>query len=249
MTNILWTYYVRYLMKNKKIAILQSNYIPWKGYFDLIASVDEFIFYDEMQYTKNDWRNRNKIKTSNGLKWLVIPVNNKGHQDHLQKISQTKIVDRNWVKSHWGTILISYSKTPFFKKYRAFFESLYKSCEDEELLCNINYKFILAINELLGIKTKISFDKDYGLIEGKTERLVDLCQKAGATEYISGPAAKDYIDAALFEKADIKLTWMDYSKYDEYPQLHPPFEHGVSVLDLIFNAGDEAKNYMNRINK
>ncbi len=229
---------------NKKIAILQSNYIPWKGYFDIIASVDEFIFYDEMQYTKNDWRNRNKIKTPNGLHWLSIPVATKGHISQDIKIKDAKIVDKKWAATHWNTIKQFYKKAPYFNAYSDIFENLYKECSQEEYLCKVNYKFIYAINKILEIKTKISFSQDYGLIEGKTERLVDLVKKAGGTEYLSGPAAKDYIEQECFKKADIKLSWMDYSGYPEYPQLYPPFEHGVSILDLIFNCGPQARKYM-----
>lgn len=228
----------------KKVAILQSNYIPWKGYFDIIDSVDEFIFYDEMQYTKNDWRNRNKIKTQSGLIWLTIPCETKGSISNFQKINETKITDKRWAKKHWNSIQLNYAKAPYFKEYKGYFENLYKSCENEEFICNVNYKFILGINELLGINTKITYDKDYGLIEGKTERLVDLVKKAGGTEYLSGPAAKDYIVKECFDKENIKLSWMDYSGYREYPQLFPPFEHGVTVLDLIFNTGKDAINYI-----
>lgn len=229
---------------SKKVAILQSNYIPWKGYFDIIGSVDEFIFYDEMQYTKNDWRNRNKIKSPQGAQWISIPIITKGHLTNGLKIIDAKVVNGKWAISHWNTIKQFYKKSPYFKQYADLFEKLYKDCEQEELLCEINYKFIFAIIKILGIKTKISFSQDYGLIEGKTERLVDLVQKVGGTEYISGPAAKDYINEELFKKAGIKLTWMDYSGYPEYPQLYPPFEHGVSILDLIFNCGDHSPDYM-----
>ena len=229
---------------SKKVAILQSNYIPWKGYFDIISSVDEFIFYDEMQYTKNDWRNRNKIKTSNGLQWLSIPILTKGHISNNVKIVDAKIVDKKWANSHWNTIKQFYKKAPYFKDYANIFEKLYKECEQEEYLCKVNYKFIYAINEILGIKTKISFSQDYRLIEGKTERLVDLVKKAGGTCYLSGPSAKDYIDEKLFKEANIELEWMDYSGYPVYPQLYPPFEHGVSILDLIFNCGPEIIKFM-----
>lgn len=233
-------------MQNKKIAILQSNYIPWKGYFDIIDSVDEFIFYDEMQYTKNDWRNRNKIKTQNGLLWLTIPCKTKGAISEFQKINETKIIDKRWAKKHWNSLENAYSKAPYFNKYKDLFKQIYCECAEEDFLCNVNYKFIFAINKLLGINTKISFDKDYGLIDGKTERLIDLVKKANGNEYISGPAARDYIDESLFKKANIKLSWMNYSNYKEYKQLYLPFEHGVSILDLIFNTGDEAINYIRR---
>lgn len=235
-------------MQNKKIAILQSNYIPWKGYFDIINSVDEFIFYDEMQYTNRDWRSRNKIKTPNGVQWLSVPVTTKGHIINKMRIVDAKIVDKKWAMSHWNTIKQFYKNTPYFNQYRNTFEQLYAECANEDYLCNVNYKFIYAICAILGIKTKLSFCQDYGLIDGKTERLVDLVKKANGTEYLSGPAAKDYIDEKLFRDANIKLTWMDYSGYPEYPQLYPPFEHAVSVLDLIFNCGPNAMEYMQRNN-
>lgn len=228
----------------KKVAILQSNYIPWKGYFDIIDQVDEFIFFDNMQYTTRDWRNRNKIKTSNGLQWISIPVFAKGCQQTGQKISETKITDKRWAEKHWKSICNAYAKAPYFKDYKAYFEKLYKECESEDYLCQVNYKFIVAILKLLNIKTKLRYDKDYELIDGKTERLIDMLQKAGATHYLSGPSAKDYIDEKLFEKAGIKLLWMDYSGYKEYPQLFPPFEHNVSILDLIFNTGEDAIKYI-----
>lgn len=231
-------------MINKKVAILQSNYIPWKGYFDIIASVDEFILYDEMQYTSRDWRNRNKIKTANGLKWLSIPVNNKGHQLTGLKINEVTVMDTSWIKSHWETIKTAYKKAPYFKEYKELFEEIYNFCYQEIFLSKINYKFITAINRLLDINTKISYDNEYGIIDGKTERLVDLVKKANGTEYLSGPAAKSYIVEDCFLSENIKLSWMDYSGYKEYPQLFSPFEHYVSILDLIFNCGPHAREFM-----
>jgi hypothetical protein len=192
----------------KKIAVLQSNYIPWKGYFDLINLVDEFIFYDEMQYTKRDWRNRNKIKTQDGSVWLTIPVYNKGYTQNFQKIKDTLISDTSWAKKHWESIIQNYKKAPFFNEYGEIIRNLYLE-KEEKYLCEVNYKFIRVICNILGIKNKLSFSTDYKLINGKTERLVDLVKQANGTEYISGPAAKDYIDEALFANADIKLTWMD----------------------------------------
>ena len=225
----------------KKVAILQSNYIPWKGYFDMIRMVDEFILYDDMQYTRRDWRNRNKIKTPNGLSWLTIPVEVKGK--YFQKINETLISEPTWAKNHWATIKQFYSKTKFFKEYKDVFENFYLKTE-ERYLSIVNYELIKIISEILGIKTKISWSSDYELVDGKTERLLSLAQQAGATEYLSGPAAKDYIVDSFFEDAGIKLSWMDYSGYPEYSQLNPPFEHGVTVLDLIFNEGDNASNFM-----
>jgi hypothetical protein len=224
----------------KVIAIVQSNYIPWKGYFDLINRVDEFILYDEVQYTKNDWRNRNQLKTPNGKLWITIPV----HQKKMdQKINETLVSNDIWRKKHWKTIIQNYSKAKHFDYYKELFEKLYLD-SNERLLSRINHRFLIAICGILGIKTKISWSMDYSLIEGKTERLVDLCKQAGATEYLSGPAAKDYIDDNLFKSEGISIHYMDYSGYPEYNQLYPPFDHAVSIIDLIFNEGPDAQKYM-----
>jgi WbqC-like protein family len=225
----------------KKIAILQSNYIPWRGYFDLINLVDEFILYDDMQYTRRDWRNRNLIKTSNSLKWLTIPVHVKGK--YFQKIKDTEVSDPSWRENHWRSILHSYSKAEYFIVHKELFEDLYLN-SNETFLSQINFSFLAAICQILGIQTKISWSKDYDLVDGKTERLIALCKQAGGTEYLSGPAAKDYIDESLFESQGIRLSYMDYSGYPEYRQLHPPFEQGVSIIDLIFNEGPDATRYM-----
>jgi len=230
----------------KTIAISQSNYIPWKGYFDLISQVDEFILYDDMQYTRRDWRNRNRIKTSQGIDWLTIPVDVKGK--YFQTIKDTAVSESNWPKVHWRTIEHAYSKAPFFEKYRILFGALYSECETETSLSKINYKFITEICKLLNINTKISWSMDYKLVEGKTERLIDLCQQSSATRYVSGPAARDYIIPELFAQANIELNYMAYSAYPEYRQLYPPFEHAVSILDVIFNTGPEANTYIHREN-
>jgi len=225
----------------RKVAIVQSNYIPWKGYFDLIHMVDEFILFDDMQYTRRDWRNRNKIKTANGLSWLTIPVEVKGK--YYQKINETVINDPTWKQSHWQTIQHNYQKAKYFREYSEIFKEMYLNA-NETLLSQINHRCITLICRILEINTKISWSMDYQNVDGKTERLVSLCQQAGATEYISGPAARDYIDGQLFEAAGIKLSYINYSGYSEYTQLYPPFEHGVSVIDLILNEGPDAPKYM-----
>jgi hypothetical protein len=225
----------------KKIAILQSNYIPWKGYFDMINMVDEFVLYDCVQYTKNDWRNRNLIKTPNGVQWLTIPCR---VESLHQRIDETKVSDKSWANKHLKSIIQNYSRAKYFKEYIDIFEALYKEMADEEYLSNINYKFLTTINDILGIKTKISKCQDFTLIEGQTSRLVRLCQDTNADIYISGPAAKNYLDESLFEKAGIKVEWMDYSGYKEYNQLFGEFTHGVSIIDLIFNEGSNAAKYM-----
>jgi hypothetical protein len=221
---------------------VQSNYIPWKGYFDLINAVDEFILYDDMQFTRRDWRNRNLIKTPRGLEWLTIPVSVKGR--YLQKICDTRINDAGWGERHWSTLEHNYAKAPHFARYRERIEPLYRG-NRETALSEVNRRFIDAICAILGIGTRLSWSMDYRpLKEGKTERLVDLCQRAGATRYLSGPAARDYLEPALFGRAGIELGFFDYAGYPEYPQRFGKFEHGVSVLDLLFNVGPEAPRFM-----
>lgn len=227
---------------NKVVAILQSNYIPWKGYFDMINMVDEFVLYDDMQYTRRDWRNRNKIKTPQGLHWLTIPVDTKGK--YYQKINETRVMGNEWCAEHWRALEYNYAHAPYFGLYKDRIHALYEAASEQEFLSPVNHLFLTDICDILGITTKISWSSDYHLADGKTERLVALVRDAGGSEYISGPAAQDYIVESLFEEAHIKLTWMDYSGYPEYPQLFGAFEHGVSILDLLFNVGPEAHRYM-----
>ena len=228
-------------MSAKKVAIVQSNYIPWKGYFDLINAVDEFILYDDVQYTRRDWRNRNYIKTPKGLEWLTIPVDVKGK--YHQRIRDTRVSEPGWAEGHWKSILHNYAKASHFPRYRPLFEELYLGCK-EEYLSRINHRFMTAICDLLGIRTRITWSMDYALEEGKTERLVGLCKSAGAQHYLSGPSARDYMDESLFAREGIEVSYMDYSGYPEYTQLHGAFEHTVSVLDLLFNEGPDAPRFM-----
>ncbi|MDZ4712080.1 MAG: WbqC family protein [bacterium] len=225
----------------KKVIITQSNYIPWKGYFDSINIADEFILYDDMQYTKRDWRNRNQIKTKDGVKWLTIPVEVKGK--YFQKISETKISDKGWGKEHWDSIVHNYSRAKYFQEYKSFFEELYLKNE-EEYLSKVNYKFLKTVCEILGIKTIMRWSDEFTLLEEKTERLVDICKTTGATDYYSGPAAQAYMNVELFEKENIRVHYFDYSGYPVYEQLHGEFTHAVSIIDLIFNEGPNAPKFM-----
>jgi hypothetical protein len=226
---------------NKKIAVVQSNYIPWKGYFDLIAAVDEFILYDDMQYTRRDWRNRNQIKTPQGLQWLTVPVNVKGKYN--QTIRETEIEGVDWAKSHWKSLCQNYRRTKHFNAIAQELEHFYLQPEYSHL-SQLNRTLIEWVCSKLGIVTIISNSWDYQLIDGKTERLADLCCQAGGSEYVSGPAARGYIDEAVFTEKGVKLTWFDYEGYPEYPQLWGDFTHHVSILDLLFNCGKEAPQYM-----
>lgn len=225
----------------KRVAILQSNYIPWKGYFDMIAAVDEFIIYDDMQYTRRDWRNRNQIKTPQGQQWLTVPVKVKGK--YLQTIRETEIDGTDWPEVHWKALAQNYRRALYFEEIATIFEPHYRQCK-HTYLSMLNREFIEAVCGYLGITTKISNSWDYSLVEGKTVRLADLCCQAGGTEYISGPSAKGYIEEHFFTERGIKLSWFDYSDYPEYNQLWGEFSHGVTILDLLFNCGKGAANHM-----
>ena len=217
---------------------MQSNYIPWKGYFDMIGLVDEFILYDDRQYTRRDWRNRNRIKTQHGTTWLTIPVESKGR--FLQRIDETRVSDLSWAERHWRQIASSYASAEHFADTAPALEALYRAPQPE-YLSQVNRRFLEAIAGLLGIPTRFSWSTDYDVSGGRTERLVNLCLAAGASRYLSGPAARDYMEEELFSAAGIELAYMEYSGYAEYAQPHPPFEHAVSIVDLLLCTGPEAR--------
>ena len=228
-------------MAQKRVAIVQSSYIPWKGYFDLIRSVDEFILLDTVQFSKGSWRNRNRIKTKDGLAWLSIPVYTSGRL--LQAIEDTVVSDSTWTTRHWRHLRDAYARTPFFERYAERFEAAYQSLRTDRL-SHINRTLTELLCDALGITTRISSASDYRPSDDRMQRLIDLCQQAGATEYLSGPAARDYIDETLFAEAGIGLHFADYSGYPEYEQPYPPFEHAVSVVDLLFCTGPRAIDFM-----
>jgi hypothetical protein len=226
----------------KRVAIVQSNYIPWKGYFDLIGRVDEFVLYDDVQYTRRDWRNRNKIKTPAGVQWLSIPVQVKGK--YLQKVKDTVVSGDEWRREHWETLTHCYGRAPFFRALADTFRGLYLG-STARFLSEINRAFLAAVCDLLGIRTRLKWSMDYRLSsDDPSERLLEVCAQAQAAEYLSGPAARAYLDEGLFRRAGIRLSYMDYTGYPEYPQLYPPFEHAVSVLDLLFMTGPDAPRYL-----
>ncbi|MBC7405127.1 MAG: WbqC family protein, partial [Cytophaga sp.] len=197
--------------------------------------------YDDMQYTRRDWRNRNQIKTPQGVQWLTVPVQVKGKYE--QKIRDTEINGSDWAATHWKALTQNYRRAPHFDEIAAWLESLYL-VESYTYLSPLNRRFIEAVCNYLGIKTIIRSSCDYTLVDGKTERLADLCVQAGGTEYISGPAARDYVQTSVFTDLGITLTWFDYTGYSKYPQLWGEFTHEVTILDLLFNCGKDAHRFM-----
>jgi len=216
--------------------VIQSSYIPWKGYFDIIHDADLFIFYDDVQYTKNDWRNRNLIKTSSGVVWLTVPVG----KDENRRICEVRIEDPRWAVKHWKTLQMHYSRAPYFSLYKDFLQEVYLSRQwhslselNQFLIANISTRF-------LGIDCQFADSRDFSLTGHKQERLLDLLKKAKATHYVSGPAAQSYIREDDFLEEGISLRWKSYNDYPTYKQLYLPFCHTVTILDLLFNVGPDA---------
>jgi len=230
----------------KKVAIVQSNYIPWIGYFDLINSVDEFILLDSVQYTTRDWRNRNKIKTATGLSWLTIPV---VYVERKQLIRDTQIATPSWSKQHFDTLRHVYARAEGWGKVDDFIGNIYHRAHALPYLSDINSLFTQQICQFLAIDTVIAADSsviDAPELFGASERLLQLCLKREADVYVSGPAAQNYLDVALFNRHGIEVEWMCYGPYLPYKQLYGDFVQAVSVIDMLVSLGDGAKDYFHR---
>ena len=224
----------------RSVAVLQSNYIPWKGYFDIIHDVDTFVFYDDVQFTKNDWRNRNRIKTAQGVQWLSVPVGG----DIGRTIREVAIPDSRWQRKHFETLKQSYGKARHFAHLEPFLEEAYVKRRWDNLSAMNQFFVTTLARDFLGLATRFEDSSSYALRGAKQERLLELLVAMGATTYVSGPSGRDYMDTGVFERAGIRVVFKDYSGYPEYPQLHPPFEHRVSILDLIAHTGPDAPRYI-----
>jgi hypothetical protein len=213
-----------------KVVILQSNYMPWRGYFDLINDADVFCFYDEVKYTKNDWRNRNRIYSKNGLQWLTIPIDKNAVK---LKISEVEMPE-GWEEKHATTLKLSYGRAPQFKQIEELLNEVYLN-NKIRLLSEFNQNSIKHICKLAGITTNFVSSADYELRGDRVDRLLNLLQDLGATEYISGPSAKDYLTGSehLFTERGMKLSYKTYGPYKTYEQLSQPYEPAVSILDLV----------------
>jgi len=215
-----------------RVGIIQSNYIPWRGYFDFIASVDLFVIHDDLQYTKGDWRNRNKIKVKNGTKWLSVPVN---YTHTTQLICETKIdYSQKWWRDHLNQFRENYIATPYFKDAFSILEK--NLTKNFETIAALNLSLIKDVSEYLEINTPLVMSSEYCPEGSKTERLISILEKTEATVYVSGPAADSYLDKDMFVRAGIGLEYKSYV-YPEYPQQYGGFEPAVTVFDLIANCG------------
>ncbi len=222
-----------------RVACIQSSYIPWKGYFDIIHDVDVFVFLDDVQMTVRDWRSRNKIKTAKGTEWLTVPVAKVQRQ---QLIHETQIAEGDWQQRHLKSLQHNYGRAPYFQDYRALLERLY--CQPHTNLSEFNRLATSLICDLLRIKTRLICSMDLNPVGTKDDRLIDICQKLDARSYLSGPSARDYIVAEKFQAAGLKLAYKDYAGYPEHPQQYSPFSHEVTILDVLFNCGTQAPHYI-----
>jgi hypothetical protein len=225
------------------VVILQPSYIPWRGYFDQIYRADLFIFYDDVQYDKDGWRNRNQIKTAQGKQWLTIPVHTKGVTKGIPIKDVTIDSSKPWKKNHLRALTLAYSRAPFFKKYLPMVEAIYAQCGT--LLAEITIESTILLARELGIQhTRFMRSSEIPEIEGhKTERLIKILTSVGAKHYISGPSARDYLERDKFEAAGITFEFMQYH-YPTYPQLYGTFDPYVSILDLLFMTGQDALQYI-----
>jgi hypothetical protein len=221
------------------VVVLQSNYLPWKGYFDLINDSDVFVFYDDVQFTKNDWRNRNRIKTAAGAGWLSVPVGG----NIRRQICEVELKDRGWQVRHWEALMRHYAEAPYFSRYEEFFRDVYLT-RQWTMLSELNHYLIRSICGFLGIETMFEDSRKYRLEGTGSDRLLGLLKKMGAAHYVTGPSAVRYLDEPAFAEAGIEVIYKSYEGYPEYPQFFPPFEHAVSIVDTLFQLGPDAGKHI-----
>lgn len=226
-----------------KCVVLQPSYIPWRGYFHQIRKADVFVFYDDVQYDRGGWRNRNRVKTANGPTWLTIPVMKKGSLAAGTPTNAIRIDwNRIWTRAHWATIRESYARAPFFEEYSGLLETIYSRRPD--LLADFTIQTTVEIAELLGIgDTTFLRSSNLNVVGAKTDRLISILRQVGANHYISGPSARHYLEEWKLAEAGVTLEYMEY-RYPAYNQLHPPFDPQVSVIDLLLMAGPDAHRFI-----
>ena len=230
----------------KKVAILQSNYIPWRGYFDLINEVDEFIFFDESQYTKNDWRNRNHIKTNDRSSWLTIPIKK---MKLGTPISQVEFSNRDWISKHLKTINQFYQNCNYYDLVYEDFSSILTSSSNK--LSNLNMKLIVNFSRKMRIDTIFLTSVDLAsskIKKNPSQRLVDICKERGASYYYTGPSARNYLDIELFKKEKIEVIFYDYKTCKKYQQTGGNFISSLSIIDALMNCGyNNTPSFLNSI--
>jgi len=217
------------------VAIHQPQYLPWLGYFDKMQQADVFCYLDNVQYKKNEWQNRNRIKTAGGWQWLTVPVSYR----FPQKINEVKINHAaKWAHKHLQALLTNYSKAPFYKEYIDRFENAYT--KKYEKLSDLNIHLIEMLRDILGLSQKATLiASQLSTSTDPTRRLIELCRAAGGDTYLAGRDGARYMDLDLFADSGIKVVFQDFN-HPAYPQLFGNFESHLSVVDLLFNCGPES---------
>ncbi|MBF0236078.1 MAG: WbqC family protein [SAR324 cluster bacterium] len=215
----------------KVVTIHQPEHLPWCGYFNKMRLADHYVILDDVQFKKNNYQNRNRILTPYGVKWLSVPIQMKGH---ISKTIQNMEVIPDWESKYWGLLAQSYGKHPFYKIYSEELNTIVFSGKTNIL--DINMDWINFFRKLFQIKTPLSFSSSLGLQSTSTQRLVEICQRHEASEYLAGGGAKDYLETELFDTANISLSYHDFSPRRYSQHQIENFEPYMSALDLIMNV-------------
>ena len=220
-----------------KVVVLQPGYLPWLGFFDQMARADLFVYYDDVQYDRGGWRNRNRIKTPAGPQWLTVPVLTKGHFG--QKVNEVEIDQRSpWWKKHAGAFRQNYQKAPFYLEIRLNLEAIL--AKGHKLLVDLDLELCAELSRILGIGTKTARSSQLGILDDDpTERLLKICKSLGADTYLTGDSAEEYLDEERFAREGIAVEYQKYG-HPVYRQLHGDFVPYLSVVDLLFNHGPES---------
>ena len=221
-----------------RVSILQPNYIPWRGYFDFIKQSDVFVFYDDVQYTKNDWRNRNLIKTQDGAQWMTIPVDDSHRISKHLLIKDAKIVQNGWQERHLNLLEINYKFAPYYGEVRDIMVEAF--AQHKEFLSQLAVSLITKTKDFLGINCHLMLSSEIGFTElSPSDRIIAICKHLGATEYLSGDAAREYLEVDKF--GGIKVLWHRYHER-MYPQLWSGFVSRVSIIDTLMNCGIKTRD-------
>jgi len=225
------------------VAVHQPQYLPWLGYFDKIRRADVFCFLDNVQYKKNDWQNRNRIKTPQGWQWLTVPV----HYRFPQKINEVTINNAvTWKAKHLQALLTNYSRAPYFKRYAPIFEQVYS--QDWEFIAELNMVLIERLRDALGLDQRPTVKaSEFDLRQDPTDRLIDICMALNADTYLSGKDGVNYMDLERFKQRGIRLVIQDFN-HPVYPQHFHDFQSHMSAVDLLFNCGPESMKKIQDVN-
>ena len=231
-------------IKSMRVTILQPSYLPWLGFFEQMQRSDQFVLYDDVQFTRRDWRNRNRIRVQEGSVWLTVPVIQKNKYE--QSLLETKIDNStSWKRKHLESIRCHYSKTPFFDLYFPWCEKTFN--REWDFLLDLSLETIQYLKGELKINTPLLRSSELGGSGNKSERLISICKQIGATQYLSGESARNYISEKDFSDQGIGLEYQNY-QHPEYPQRYEGFVPFLSTIDLLFNCGDKSMEFLKQTN-